>query len=193
MTASTFWAQPLRPRPPSTIFGSRFRPAIPTDTVGQHRLPADRDLELRRHRRDHSVLRPITGDCDHRRAAGLGLVRRLRHLYRHRRRAPRLCASATAARARRPTSSSPAQQLRRIAGVLSADNARSIRRHAGDNLVHLITRSTLTDSSTLAPNLQMPTASYSPGRPVGAEAAQDNLGMLLVPPRESAIELLRCA
>jgi hypothetical protein len=43
-----------------------------------------------------------------------------------------------------------------IAGVLSADNTMFYTGTAGDNLVHLITRSTLTDSSTLAPNLVNP-------------------------------------
>jgi hypothetical protein len=40
-----------------------------------------------------------------------------------------------------------------IAGVISADNATLYAATSGDNLVHLITRSTLTDTSTLAPNL----------------------------------------
>ena len=40
-----------------------------------------------------------------------------------------------------------------IAGVISADNATIYAATSGDNLVHLITRSTLTDTSTLAPNL----------------------------------------
>jgi hypothetical protein len=40
-----------------------------------------------------------------------------------------------------------------IAGVISADNATIYAATSGDNLVHLISRSTLTDTSTLAPNL----------------------------------------
>jgi trimeric autotransporter adhesin len=40
-----------------------------------------------------------------------------------------------------------------VAGVLSADNQTFYVGTSGDNLVHLITRSTLTDGSTIAPNL----------------------------------------
>ena len=40
-----------------------------------------------------------------------------------------------------------------VSGVISADNTIIYVGTSGDNLVHLITRSTLTDSSTLAPNL----------------------------------------
>jgi hypothetical protein len=40
-----------------------------------------------------------------------------------------------------------------IAGVVSADNTTFYAGTTGDNLVHLINRSTLTDASTLAPNL----------------------------------------
>lgn len=43
-----------------------------------------------------------------------------------------------------------------VAGVLSSDNSTIYIGTSGDNLVHLITRSTLTDSSTLAPNLTTP-------------------------------------
>ncbi len=41
-----------------------------------------------------------------------------------------------------------------ISGVISADNSTVYVGTSGDNLVHLITRSSLTDSSTLTPNLQ---------------------------------------
>jgi len=44
-----------------------------------------------------------------------------------------------------------------IAGVFSADNTTFFAGTSGDNLVHLITRGTLTDSSTIAPKLTSPT------------------------------------
>ena len=40
-----------------------------------------------------------------------------------------------------------------VAGVISADNTTVYVGTTGDDLVHLINRSTLSDSSTLAPNL----------------------------------------
>jgi len=43
-----------------------------------------------------------------------------------------------------------------LAGVLSADNATFFAGTSGDNLVHLITRSSSTDASTIAPNLTSP-------------------------------------
>ena len=43
-----------------------------------------------------------------------------------------------------------------VEGVISADNSIIFAGTTGDNLVHLITRSTLTDTSTLAPNLTSP-------------------------------------
>jgi hypothetical protein len=43
-----------------------------------------------------------------------------------------------------------------LAGVLSADNSTFFAGTSGDNLVHLITRSSLTDGSTIAPNLTSP-------------------------------------
>ncbi len=43
-----------------------------------------------------------------------------------------------------------------LAGVISSDNTIVYVGTAGDNLVHLINRTTLTDSSTLAPNLTSP-------------------------------------
>jgi trimeric autotransporter adhesin len=43
-----------------------------------------------------------------------------------------------------------------VEGVISADNSTIFAGTTGDNLVHLITRSTLTDTSTLAPNLTNP-------------------------------------
>jgi len=43
-----------------------------------------------------------------------------------------------------------------IAGVISSDNTIVYVGTAGDNLVHLINRTTLTDSSTLSPNLTSP-------------------------------------
>jgi hypothetical protein len=49
-----------------------------------------------------------------------------------------------------------------IAGVISADNSTFYAGTSGDNLVHLITRSTLTDTSTLAPNLTNPTGTVVP-------------------------------
>ena len=49
-----------------------------------------------------------------------------------------------------------------IAGVISADNSTMYAATSGDNLVHLITRSTLTDTSTLAPNLTSPTGAIVP-------------------------------
>jgi hypothetical protein len=49
-----------------------------------------------------------------------------------------------------------------IAGVISADNTTLYVGTSGDNLVHLINRSTLTDSSTLAPNLTSPTGTIVP-------------------------------
>jgi len=49
-----------------------------------------------------------------------------------------------------------------IAGVISADNNTMYAATAGDNLVHVINRSTLTDSSTLAPNLTSPTGTVVP-------------------------------
>jgi len=50
-----------------------------------------------------------------------------------------------------------------IAGVLSADNSMLFVGTSGDNLVHLISRSTLTDTSTIAPNLDA-----APGQSVPA-------------------------
>jgi len=49
-----------------------------------------------------------------------------------------------------------------IAGVISADNTTIYAATSGDNLVHIITRNTLTDSSTLAPNLTTPTGTVVP-------------------------------
>jgi hypothetical protein len=49
-----------------------------------------------------------------------------------------------------------------VAGVVSADNSTFYAATSGDNLVHLITRGTLTDSSTLAPNLTTPTGAIVP-------------------------------
>ena len=49
-----------------------------------------------------------------------------------------------------------------IAGVISADNTTFYAGTAGDNLVHLITRSTLTDTSTLTPNLTSPAGAVVP-------------------------------
>jgi LysM repeat protein len=43
-----------------------------------------------------------------------------------------------------------------VAGVVSADSSTFYAGTTGDNLVHIITRSTLTDSSTLNPNLTSP-------------------------------------
>ena len=43
-----------------------------------------------------------------------------------------------------------------LTGVLSADNSTFFAGTSGDNLVHLIARSSLTDSSTIAPNLTSP-------------------------------------
>jgi hypothetical protein len=49
-----------------------------------------------------------------------------------------------------------------IAGVVSADNSTFYVGTSGDNLVHIITRSPLTDSSTLAPNLTTPAGAIVP-------------------------------
>ena len=49
-----------------------------------------------------------------------------------------------------------------IAGVVSADNSTFYAATSGDNLVHLITRGTLTDTSTLAPNLTTPAGAVVP-------------------------------
>ncbi len=49
-----------------------------------------------------------------------------------------------------------------IAGVVSADNSTFYAATSGDNLVHLITRSPLADSSTLAPNLTTPAGAIVP-------------------------------
>ena len=49
-----------------------------------------------------------------------------------------------------------------IAGVSSADNTFFYVGTSGDNLVHIINRSTLTDSSTLAPNLASPSGAIVP-------------------------------
>jgi hypothetical protein len=49
-----------------------------------------------------------------------------------------------------------------IAGVVSADNSTFYAGTSGDNLVHIITRSPLTDSSTLAPNLTTPAGAIVP-------------------------------
>jgi len=49
-----------------------------------------------------------------------------------------------------------------IAGVISADNTTMYAATSGDNLVHVINRNTLTDSSTLAPNLTTPTGASVP-------------------------------
>jgi hypothetical protein len=49
-----------------------------------------------------------------------------------------------------------------LAGVLSSDNGTVYVGTSGDNLVHLIDRSTLTDSSTLAPNLTNPAGATVP-------------------------------
>jgi hypothetical protein len=54
-----------------------------------------------------------------------------------------------------------------VAGVLSVDNSTLYVGTSGDNLVHLITRSTLTDSSTIAPNLVAAPGQTAPaGTPV---------------------------
>jgi len=49
-----------------------------------------------------------------------------------------------------------------VSGVVSADNTTFYAGTSGDNLVHLITRSTLADSSTLAPNLTNPAGATVP-------------------------------
>jgi len=49
-----------------------------------------------------------------------------------------------------------------VAGVISADNATVYVGTSGDDLVHLINRGTLSDSSTLAPNLTGPTGAPVP-------------------------------
>jgi hypothetical protein len=49
-----------------------------------------------------------------------------------------------------------------VAGVVSADSTTFYAGTTGDNLVHIITRSTLTDSSTLNPNLTSPTGATVP-------------------------------
>jgi hypothetical protein len=49
-----------------------------------------------------------------------------------------------------------------IAGVVSADNSTFYAGTSGDNLVHIITRSPLADSSTLAPNLTTPAGAIVP-------------------------------
>jgi hypothetical protein len=49
-----------------------------------------------------------------------------------------------------------------LAGVFSADNTKFFVGTAGDNLVHLINRSNLTDSSTIAPNLVSPSGTPVP-------------------------------
>ena len=49
-----------------------------------------------------------------------------------------------------------------VAGVISADNTTFYAGTSGDNLVHLINRSTLTDSSTLTPNLANPSGATVP-------------------------------
>ncbi len=49
-----------------------------------------------------------------------------------------------------------------VAGVISADNTTFYTGTTGDNLVHLINRSTLTDSSTLAPTLANPSGAIVP-------------------------------
>jgi trimeric autotransporter adhesin len=49
-----------------------------------------------------------------------------------------------------------------VTGVISADNSTIFAGTTGDNLVHIINRSTLTDSSTLAPNLTDPTGTSVP-------------------------------
>jgi hypothetical protein len=49
-----------------------------------------------------------------------------------------------------------------LAGVLSADNSTFFAGTSGDNLVHLITRSSLTDTSTIAPMLVSPSGAPVP-------------------------------
>jgi hypothetical protein len=49
-----------------------------------------------------------------------------------------------------------------IAGVISADNTTMYAATSGDNLVHLINRGTLTDTSALVPNLTSPTGAIVP-------------------------------
>ncbi len=49
-----------------------------------------------------------------------------------------------------------------VAGVISADNTTFYAGTSGDNLVHLINRRTLTDSSTLTPNLANPSGATVP-------------------------------
>jgi hypothetical protein len=49
-----------------------------------------------------------------------------------------------------------------LAGVLSADNSTFYVGTSGDNLVHMISRATLTDASTIAPNLTDPTGVAAP-------------------------------
>ena len=54
-----------------------------------------------------------------------------------------------------------------IAGVISADNSTFYAATSGDNLVHIITRGTLTDTSTLAPNLVVSPTLVTPTLPAG--------------------------
>jgi len=55
-----------------------------------------------------------------------------------------------------------------LAGVISGDNTTIYAGTAGDDLVHLINRGTLTDSSTLAPGLTVAPSLVSPTLPAGS-------------------------
>jgi hypothetical protein len=49
-----------------------------------------------------------------------------------------------------------------LSGVVSADNSTFYTGTSGDDLVHIISRSSLTDTSTLAPNLTGSTGAVVP-------------------------------
>ena len=58
-----------------------------------------------------------------------------------------------------------------IAGVVSADSTTFYAGTSGDNLVHIIARGTLSDTSTLAPNPDESRGRHGSREPAGAETA----------------------
>ena len=123
-------------------------------------LPGDWRPDLLQHTLNHGS-QPDHGNRDHWRLADLGLDLAF----------VTYSGSGGVLPAYAPASSGPGQityvnlsgsATAPLAGVLSTDNTTLYTGTATDNLVHLITRSTLTDSSTLAPNLTNPNGTVVP-------------------------------
>ena len=98
----------------------------------------------------------------HRRLTHNRLLDRICNLHRFGRRTTRLCEPATSGPGSTTYIKLSGTATAPISGIESSDNAAFYVGTSGDNLVHIITRSTLTDSSTLAPGLVDPSGNAVP-------------------------------